>query len=86
MTEKRYPFSVERHAHDIFFRYNRAKNELHDKEMSGTLTKKEAAQYNRLIKRLCELLEYGSDVVWLTGEEYGLAIESVGWAESMRCK
>ena len=42
---KRYPFNMNKHQHDIFFRYNRAKNEYDDKCYNGTITSKEIDQY-----------------------------------------
>ena len=84
MNEKRYPFNMNKHQHEIFFRYNRAKNDLYDKFMNGILTEKEEARYEDLIGKLSHLLDYGCGIVWLTGKEYGLAQETVGWAAAMR--
>lgn len=87
MTTKRYPFSLRKHAHDLEFRRNRAKNELGRKMTEGTLKKGEEERYLKLIDDLAEItLTYpdGNGVVWLTGKQYGLAVESVGWANSMR--
>lgn len=81
---KRYPFNMNKHQHDIFFRYNRAKNEYDDKCYDGTITAKECEQYEKLIDALANLLGYGTGIVWLTGKEYGLAQETVAWAGSSR--
>lgn len=81
---KRYPFSMAKHEHDIFFRYNRAQNELHEKRMNGTLTDEEADRYETLINGLSAILEQCGPVAWLTGKEYGLAQETVCWAATMR--
>ena len=84
---KRYPFSLRKHAHDIEFRRNRAKNEKYDKECEGTLTNEETISYDNLIEELGNILLYYPDnkgIVWLTGKEHGLAKETVFWAESMR--
>lgn len=89
MSVKKYPFNAEKHAHDIEFRRNRAYNERSDKQYNGTLTAEEDEQYTALIDALDELSliflyrDYRG-IVWLTGKEYGLARECVGWAESMR--
>ena len=81
---KRYPFNMNKHQHDIFFRYNRAKNEEDDKFYAGTLTADECDKYENLIERLGGLLEYGTGIVWLTGKEWALAKETVAWAETTR--
>ena len=81
---KTYPFNMTKHQHDIFFRYNRAKNEYDDKCYNNTITTKEIAQYEVLIGRLSSLLEIGTGIVWLTGKEYGLAQETVAWADCIR--
>ena len=77
---KLYPFSAQKHAHDIEFRRARAFNEF---AQSGyTDTKLEA-----LIERLDEIrsLMVGCPtIVWLSGKQYGLAIESVAWASAER--
>lgn len=84
---KKYPFSLKKHAHDLEYRRNRAKNELGDKQINGTLKAGEEEKYQKLIDDLAEITLTWPDrngIVWLTGKQYGLAIESVGWAESMR--
>ena len=81
---KRYPFNMTKHQHDIFFRYNRAKNEYDEKCHDGTITTKEIEQYEALLGKLADLLGYGIGIVWLTGSEYGLAQESVAWAGTRR--
>ena len=84
MATKRYPFNMEKHQHDIFFRYNRCKNEQYEKFMNGTLTDEEDDRYEELIEQLGHLLEYGCGVVWLTGKEWALANETANWAAMMR--
>lgn len=77
---KLYPFSAQKHAHDIDFRRNRAYNEFAD----GNYTNPKLA---RLIEQLDEIrcLMVGCQkVVWLTGAQYALALESVGWAAAQR--
>ena len=78
---KRYPFNMEKHAHDIMFRRNRAKNELADNE--ERMTSSQIEKYEKLIDDLGHLLEYRG-IAYLTGKEWGLANESVHWAECMR--
>ena len=85
MTQKKYPFSLRKHAHDLEFRRNRAKNELFDLYDSDDEQKK--ARLQRLIDDLADILLTFPDnrgVIWLTGKEYGLAMESVNWAEANR--
>lgn len=86
-TEKRYPFSLRKHAHDLAFRRHRAMNELSDKFFNHTLKDGEEARYQKLIDDIGGIMDYfpdGNGIIWLTGKEYGLAKESVAWAESMR--
>lgn len=87
MTQKLYPFSLRRYAHDLAFRRNRAKNEMSDKECEGILTAHERAQYERLINDLGDILCTYPDnrgIVWLTGKQWALANESSAWACAMR--
>lgn len=81
---KRYPFNMNKHQHDIFFRYNRAKNEYDEKCHNGTIKPYEHDRYENLIDALANLLGYGTGIVWLTGKEYGLAQETVAWAGGAR--
>ena len=84
---KKYPFSLNRHAHDLEFRRNRAMNELYDKQMNNTLKDGEEERFQKLIDDLAEILltfPDGNNVVWITGKQYGLARDSVAWAEAMR--
>lgn len=80
--EKLYPFNIAKHEHDIFYRYNRAKNELD--ENWKTMNREQFDKLDRLIDDLEELLGFMGGVVWLTGKQYGLAKESVIWADSQR--
>lgn len=80
MKQKLYPFSVQKHAHDIDFRRNRAFNEFVESEYKD-------ARLARLLEQLDEircLMAGGVKVVWLTGQQYALAQESVGWAIAER--
>ena len=80
---KRYPFNLNKHAHDLEFRRNRAMN------IQGSLSMddKEYARYQKLIDDLADILLYfhnGDGIIWLTGKEWALAKESVMWAEETR--
>lgn len=81
---KRYPFNMEKHQHDIFFRLNRAKNEYDEKCYNGSITEPEEREYESLIDGLEDLMGYGTGIVWLTGKEWALANESAVWASAMR--
>jgi len=81
---KRYPFNMEKHQHDIFFRRNRALNERDAKRQAGTITDKEEEQYEKLIGELNHLLCYPAGIVYLTGKEWALANETANWAGCMR--
>lgn len=89
---KLYPFSTVKHAHDIEFRRNRAKNEICD-VLSG-----EIKMSNEEFEKLCELEEAltglleavlnsrDGRVCYLTGEQLGLAKECVLWAGNRRAR
>ena len=87
---KTYPFSVQKHAHDIDFARNRAKNILHDMEM-GEIPHTEE-EYDKLcdkIERLTELVLAIMDsrdgkIAYLTGPQIGLAKEMMLWADCER--
>lgn len=81
---KRYPFNMSKFQHDIFFRYNRAKNELDERLSERSISAAEIEDYETLIDRLAELLQMGVGVVYLTGSEWGLANETVHWAANAR--
>lgn len=83
---KLYPFSAREHIHDLSFRSNRAANDI---------ARLEAENANpKIIKHMQELKEQldtiicmaagGVSPIWLTGKEYALAIDSVGWAAAHR--
>lgn len=73
MVEKRYPFNIEKHAHDIHYRRNRA------------IVNEDYAMIEKLTSLLdeCDLNRRGN-ICWLRGKFYGLAKETVFWADSQR--
>lgn len=87
---KTYKFSTRKHAHDIEFRRNRLKNEISAVE-NGEV-KVDNQTYCKMIDLLDELTELllsvmnnGNGIVCeLTGKQYGLAVETVCWAELQR--
>lgn len=90
---KTYPFSVQKHAHSIEFYYNRLKNTLYDIESGETKATK--AEYEKLydllhgkVQELYEAMFNSRDgkVVYLTGEQIGLAKQIVTWASEERAK
>ena len=89
-TPKTYPFSTQKHAHDIEFRKNRVFCEMHDMEV-GT-TKMDWELYNKLYElkdKLDDLLEAVCNsrdgrICYLTGPQIGLAKETVLWASETR--
>ena len=87
---KTYKFSTRKHAHDIEFRRNRLKNEISAVENGEVKVDKQT--YFKMIDLLDELTELLEAVLYngngivceLTGKQYGLAVETVGWANSQR--
>lgn len=83
---KKYAFSMTKHAHDLFYRYNVVKNlyEDWDPEYTSAEDYEESKRLYDLMNDLQDLLSKGGGIVWLTGKEYGLAKETVLWADAMR--
>jgi len=88
---KLYPFSAQKHAHDIEFMRNRTRNIMSDME-SGEITM-DGAKYDYLETRfdaLTDLLEAiigtcrDGRIAYLTGKQIGLAKEAVVWATEQR--
>lgn len=87
---KRYPLSVQKHAHDIEFRRNRVRNIMSDME-SGEIAWS-GGEYDRLERghgALTELLlavlnSRDGRIAYLTGPQIGLAKECVTWASNIR--
>ena len=90
MAEKKYPFSVQKHAHDIEFRKNRVWCYLREMETGDApFDKKMYDGLQAHLEDLVELLDvvmYGGDgrVVYLTGKQIGLAKDCVAWASGVR--
>lgn len=85
---KTYPFSVAKHQHDVEFRYNRISNTIDD-IYSGEIeaTSEQIDELENLKDQLDELRGYvfGSyPICYLPGKIYGLAVETVAWAEHTR--
>lgn len=85
---KKYPFSVAKHQHDVEYRYNKVRNILDDiYDGAVEATSNQVDNYENLLEQLDELRGYvfGSyPVCYLPGNLYGLAIETVAWAEHSR--
>lgn len=88
---KRYPFSVQKHAHSIELYHNFLQNLISDVE-SGAATMDSAA-FDRLcdlangpVQELYEAMFDSRDgrLVYLTGAQIGLAKRIVGWSSERR--
>lgn len=89
---KLYPFSVQKHAHDIEFRRNRVKNIIYD-ILSGEIkaTNAELERLEKLLDDLNDLLlavmnSRDGRIAYLTGKQIGLAKETVLWAGTQRAE
>ena len=90
MAEKKYPFSVQKHAHDIEYRKNKIWIAMRDME-SGEIPWDEN-QYDKMERELDELSDlldavlFGGNgrIAYLTGKQIGLAKECVAWASCSR--
>ena len=90
-TQKLYPFSLVKHAHDIEFRYNRLKNtecDYFDGEIQ--LTNEEFDRLEAELKAVTEayeiILNTHSDgkVVWVDGQTLAILKKCVLWADNER--
>lgn len=89
--EKKYPFSVEKHAHDIELYHNRLYNTMYEMEageipMDREKYDKMSNLYYGELRELYEMMFNSRDgrVVYLTGKQIGLAKEIVVWAAETR--
>ena len=89
--EKKYPFSVEKHAHDIELYHSRLYNTMYEMEVGDIpMDRKKYDEMSDLYYGdLCELYEMmfnsrDGRVVYLTGKQIGLAKEIVAWAAEVR--
>jgi len=91
--QRLYPFSMQKHAHDIEFMCNRVRNIMYDME-AGDIPYNEK-EYDKLEEKFDKLTALLSSVLsnsrdgrisWLTGPEIALAKEAVVWAEHERVK
>lgn len=84
---KRYPFSLQKHAHDIELMKNVAYNTMHDLQMQDS---DKANKYEQIYRELSALLTAMLDnsrdgkVTFLTGKEIGKAKEMVFMANEYR--
>lgn len=89
MKEKRYPFSIQKHAHDIEFRRNFVFNRMTDAD-EGVIDKQLFNSLYQTHQRLTALLlavmnsSRDGRIAWLTGPQIGLAKETVAWANNCR--
>lgn len=89
-NQKLYPFSVQKHAHDIEYRKNRVWLTMRDME-SGEIPWDDA-QYDKLeseleaLRDLYDAVIFGGNgrIAYLTGKQIGLAKECVAWASNSR--
>jgi len=88
MSQKLYPFSTQKHAHDIEFYRNRIYNTFHDAE-SGLITVKNIDELYDLYDELTETLSAvmssrDGRIAWLTGNQIAIAKKAVMWATEQR--
>ena len=87
---KLYPFSAQKYAHDIEFRRNRVKNELYDAQMDRNFDAALLDMMEELADQLTDLLSAilgtcrDGRIAYLTGQQIGLAKETVIWAAEQR--
>lgn len=90
MESKLYPFSVQKHAHSIEFRRNRAFCDMCEAEERNA-TSAEIGKLEDLYDALTDLLLAVMDsrdgrIAYLTGKQIGLAKETVEWASNSRAE
>ena len=91
-TEKRYPFSTAKHAHDIEFYHNRISNIMSEME-SGEIPFDRARderlydmRYGPLEELMNAMCGACGQVIYLTGKQIGLAKKIVAWASNTRAE
>lgn len=86
MSKTLYPFSAKKHIHDLSFRADRAANESARIRMNNG--NEEVAERCELLKERLDAIickaAGGISPIWLTEEEYLLAMDSVRWAAEQR--
>lgn len=88
---KLYPFSLEKNAHNVEFRYNRISCVLDDMYMgeieatSEEIDKLEAEK-EKVFEVYNMMFGAGSSIIWLTGKQYNVARECVIWATETRAE
>lgn len=85
MKEKRYPFSMNKHAHDIELARNVQWLKCRDMEDGTIPWDDEAFEW---LDRLDEVRSryWESGVVWVTGKDYGVLREASNWAQIHRAE
>ncbi len=90
---KLYPFSAQKHAHDVEFMRNRTRIIMSDMEMGDIPM--DGAEYDKLSDRFDALTDLLTAVIstcrdgriaWLTGPQIALAKEAVLWAGVTRAE
>ena len=90
---KKYPFSIQKHAHDIEFYRNRLYNTMCDMESGEIPMDAERFDriydfyHNELEELYCAMFDSRDGrIVYLTGKQIGLAKRIVFWASEQRAK
>lgn len=88
-NEKTYPFSAQKHMHDIEYYYNHCNNVLSDM-LSGEIPY-DSKRFDEIsdmlenqLKELYAAMFCGCPVVYLTGKQIGLAKRIIAWASERR--
>lgn len=88
---KKYPFSVQKHAHDIELYRNYLFNTMYDMEsgkipMDKTRYERMSDMRNGALMELYDAVIFGGDgrVAYLTGAQIGLANKIIAWARERR--
>lgn len=92
MAAKLYPFSVQKHAHDIEFARNRTRNLMSEIELEER--KATSEEYNAICDRyealtsllLAVLDNRDGRTAYLTGPQIALAKECILWASNTRAE
>ncbi len=89
--EKKYPFSVSKHAHDIEYYHNKLYNTMRDMEdgeipMDKARYESICKMYYGELQELYEMMFTSRDgrIVYLNGKQIALAKKIVDWASNKR--
>lgn len=79
---KKYPFSAQKHAHDIDMAYNACRARI---TPGGPNDPEDIDRFNRVLDLYTEIIDSSNGkVAWISGKNYALANQIIAWAAERR--